>query len=621
MLQNCWLLADFDGTIVATPHKARGEYLTLSESPCIIPVKRWLANGGNLCVITTANKRVVQQLYVPLREILRDKYCVNSSDNCGEGVEGDGESPSNTGNGSVSGQNDGKSIATNRYCGQLLLSLNTGAVLYRCSRQGISFVPGYTEALHRATEDSRRLAKVYGVKLDQGTTTRVDSKGEKHVTNIEYVRGTCFAQGCSALIARLEKTYLELVEDLIRGEKKEVHSAFLELSSRYQNVWRLVFDYIDRRYWLQQNGRAGSGARVQSRAGRNHVGKAATTAEAEWKCSFVRKHKQMFVMFGFIHVEVADAEIAPLAETLSVVGGAKAFDIEKVKRRQLREYAKQMFNDDSDVACIVVRKVMDLLGATIPKTFSSGRNAVAAFANRMYNALFCQQSKESITQVLALGVPMKIFPLYFEPMQRYFAAVGVTAIPQPNSVAFGKLGICKSTTVRYLTDESEQQQNMQAGLCGVVDLTQAIALGDNPHTADYELTVHPGLRFISLEKAKQRRDRHTYIDARCTRADSNHEAPECHVVNTNGDENEPQPRGMLMDDRRVKNIYYVGGEEDGTAVFLDRLMDILGVPPGFPNRDDSQQKLKPLERSTFAEAVLLAATQAAAVMNPSMAHL
>lgn len=39
----------------------------------------------------------------------------------------------------------------------------------------------------------------------------------------------------------------------------------------------------------------------------------------------------------------------------------------------------------------------------------------------------------------------------------------------------------------------------------------SVALGDNPHTTDYELTVFPSIPFISVEKDSQRSRRHARI--------------------------------------------------------------------------------------------------------------
>jgi hypothetical protein len=65
-----WLVVDMDGTIVPTPSKAGGHYEPLTTSPCYAPLRSWIRHGGNLCVVSTAGRRMFTQVYEPLKDDL-----------------------------------------------------------------------------------------------------------------------------------------------------------------------------------------------------------------------------------------------------------------------------------------------------------------------------------------------------------------------------------------------------------------------------------------------------------------------------------------------------------------------------------------------------------------------
>nr|CCD13294.1 unnamed protein product [Trypanosoma congolense IL3000] len=580
MLRECWLLSDFDGTLVSTPHKAQGAYVSLAKSPCYDQVKRWLLNGGNLCVITTANSRVVDQLYSPLCSVLNNEC----SDSMSPGVRGSQREGDNE------GVSRGVSNDAGRRCGQLLLSLNTGAVLYNCKLHDISFVPGYVDGLHPATEESINVAKSTGAPMEEVLTQDVNASGETITIKVGCVRGTCIQRELRALVHGLEDFYQLLTIDLICGQKR-AGLAFEKLSARYKTVWKLLFKYID----LRCAGDAGVAASPAAGVvpGVEVVGEKRPMDNVAWKCNFVRKYKQMFLMLGFIRIEEAEEKIIPSEKEGNVgdpVGEARD---EATNKEEIRNYTYALFDDDSALACDIIARIMYLLGAEIPKGF-------------VRNGDFLQHYN-SAPQVLALGVPIDLSTLCLKRKEQLFASIKVSAIPQPNSISFSKLGVCKSTAVRYLTDTRLKAE--RTGLRGVVNVAQAVALGDNPHTADYELTANPLLKFISFEKADQRKQRHAKIDDR---------RRNCVDSGSNGATS--QARGALMDDRRVKNIHYVGGEEAGAAAFLRSLMDILAVPPAPGPGERPQGCPGVVDPTTFTEAVVQAARSSANSMN-QMSHL
>lgn len=70
MFANHWLVCDMDGTLTSTPTKAGGEYLALSKSPCYGPLRTYVANGGNLCVVSTAGRRMWRQIFNDMSDVL-----------------------------------------------------------------------------------------------------------------------------------------------------------------------------------------------------------------------------------------------------------------------------------------------------------------------------------------------------------------------------------------------------------------------------------------------------------------------------------------------------------------------------------------------------------------------
>lgn len=62
-----------------------------------------------------------------------------------------------------------------------------------------------------------------------------------------------------------------------------------------------------------------------------------------------------------------------------------------------------------------------------------------------------------------------------------------------------------------MINSTSDRCNKSHSLAGAVRHGCSVALGDNPHTTDYELTVFPSIPFISVEKDSQRSRRHARI--------------------------------------------------------------------------------------------------------------
>ncbi|CUF52843.1 Hypothetical protein, putative [Bodo saltans] len=70
MFKGHFLVADMDGTLTSTPSKAHGHYLPLSMSPCLTPLTTFLQRGGDVCVVSTAGRRMWPQIFDILRPAL-----------------------------------------------------------------------------------------------------------------------------------------------------------------------------------------------------------------------------------------------------------------------------------------------------------------------------------------------------------------------------------------------------------------------------------------------------------------------------------------------------------------------------------------------------------------------
>lgn len=70
MFSGLWIVADMDGTILSTPSKAQGKYKPISTSPCFAPLTKFVAGGGNLCVVSTAGRRMWAQVFDDMKPFL-----------------------------------------------------------------------------------------------------------------------------------------------------------------------------------------------------------------------------------------------------------------------------------------------------------------------------------------------------------------------------------------------------------------------------------------------------------------------------------------------------------------------------------------------------------------------
>lgn len=522
MLRGCWLLTDLDGTVIPTPHKAHGRYVALNEGPAIGPLQRWLKLGGNICIITTADRRVFEQVFVPLRQQLK----------------------------SVSEEPQQHSTANNyqEASGELLLSMCTGTVLYRAFREG----------LHLDTRYFRH---------DHGGLRMLESKDSNNpptypTTCIDPVSG-------DVLFDVLCEIFLQFARDVI-FEVPAALEGLTHLSKRYKSLWNHLLHYLSASYQRRIHH---SAAASSSTANDGIDGGTATSKQQKqcvWKYEYLKNHRQILHHVGIVRREV-------------VHGVPKAFQIAVPNRNEIdtsevssslgargTSFVPSNTKDgvsttSSSIHLQFVSETQELLGVEQDEGNDSGCGGASGKKHYASKRKSGSTASPAI-QMIIVGMPMKLYASYFSAYEPLFEKLGVTAIAQPNSVVFSRKGIGKATTIRYLQQPSSSTQLPPGPIAHdiwnlaphQVDLRKSVALGDNPATADRELTVFPELTFVSVERDEQRDKRVSSVPA-------------------------------------LPNLLHVGGEEIGTSLFLDHLMDLLLAttsPNGGCNGEAVQRALK-----------------------------
>ncbi|AYU82238.1 hypothetical protein LdCL_330032700 [Leishmania donovani] len=607
MLTDYWLLTDLDGTLIATPHKANGRYLPITRSPCFEPIRQWLSSDGNVCIVTTADLRAIDQVYYPLRPFLKTyQGYVDEAAAAGTPLA------------TVDGM---KGQPPRRGC--LLLSLYTGAALYWCTSDSIIMLPGYASAVHCATREAVELAAAYQVRMSHATLF-VDGSGKQLRPKPEMcVRGTCIDSATArCLRTRVEALYLDYVRDVLSGKDPAVREAMKWLSQRYQSMWGGLLQYLELIYATAVHNHPASPLLLGTMAKQTLLTLAqqppADPESVEWKVEYLRSRRGFLTAVGILRVEYAESHLCYAEDDKGTSQWVLNQNVEAqtkaAERAQLVSYATQVL-------------LADLPATVAPKLAA----ATATMANFLVNLLapstkhFQQQMRETtlpvtelvppppsstlpsssegaatIAQVILLGLPLRLFSKYFRSHVAEMVRGGVNPMPQPNSVVFSKIGVSKSTALRYLLGKDrvasveeewqlhfteaapspkEGPASQAINFAGCVQRYHGIAMGDNPQSTDYELTVFRDLPFFSVEKESQRVERQRRILRRLQRTQS--------IESRGGQPLMPdgsrapsyaelvsslRRSGPMMDDRLFRNINYVGGEEEGTALFLTALL-------------------------------------------------
>ncbi|CCW60902.1 unnamed protein product [Phytomonas sp. EM1] len=634
MLSGCWLLSDLDGTLISTPHKAQGKYPSITQSPCFDPIRRWLMNGGSVCIITTADLRTLSQVYFPLQPYLaqgrvgspqqdpqksgnsnRNIPKTNNSHALGTTLSSTEAYQPGKNVSSLSNENTEASEPFGK--GSLLLSLYSGAALYRCTSNSVELLTDYVNSIHFATPESTDMLKSCKTLPVQ---VQIENKSSSDNKNVGFgtancVQGTCINRGVSKkLLSYLTNLYERFIFDLLSGEPVVV-SASLRLSRRYQMMWIMILRYLDDIYQSVHPERLAEKPILESSKDfAAYLSTMRCDAEAVlWKMRYLRSRPDLLICLGVLRVEyIVDTAFSSVAPA----------SLGQCKLQESKDQA------------LLIESVKSLLLKDLPQDMNS---RAEAFASHMIHALGvdpgCLRKRHQetdstlvdVAQVIVLGIPLGLFSRYFVKSIPEFARIGVNIMPQPNSVVFSKLGINKSTTVQYLLGENVDRNRSfpkvvgvgsspsHRGPCGPTPVCSAkiLALGDNPHTTDHGLTVFRKVRFISVEKMSQREERHQRIERRLNRTrmlERLGEKPRMPDGSTAPSFKELVASltkcGPLMDDRLFPNIAYVGNEEDGTAIFLTTLMDELNVPPfNISTKLACKAGATPVDPETFTEAL------------------
>lgn len=610
MLRGCWLLTDLDGTLLPTPHKAHGQYVKLSEGPCFASVSRWLKLGGNICVITTADRRVFEQVFLPLKSILPSALTIDACLNNNNNVMSLDVNEANSNKDVAKGSGGGAEA------GNLLLSVFTGAVLYQATSDGVRDEPGYLKnCVH--CDDTEPLSGPFHPQTSQLSP---------NVEQEEYV--TCLSEArCTTMFEIMGDIFLSFARDVI-FESSEAMDSLEHLSKRYRIMWSRLLNFLSAKYQRhvaltngdvevsipapsatpkspsrsqQQQQRKRSiddplkpeGATLPPPPSAGGASKivfptSSTSDEKLWKFNYIRQHRELLRMVGIVRQEYvnnvpADYSVPTHSTNLPAADSAGPL---------LRSI------DGNDAVSIsshepaAVEIVKDFVSFTQELLGVENSSAAGSKKNPSAN-IHLRNAPRPVAQMIVVGMPMKDFHKYFGPYQQVFDSLGVSAIAQPNSVVFSRKGIDKSSTVRYLarpgplSSLASRSRSQVGGAFGhLVNLRTSVALGDNPHTADHQLTVFPELRFVSVEKEEQRRKRHERIRA------------------SGGLSTESGP---LMDDRLLPHLTHVGGEEEGTNAFLESLIETL-----IRGRNDASVNIS---EEAFQAAVTAAAAEAATRMH------
>lgn len=607
MLSDYWLLSDLDGTLIATPHKAHGRYLPITQSPCFEPIKKWLSEGGNVCIVTTADLRVIDQVYHPLRPFLKTQAAFTAE---------------------VAAARATGKRGTPQRSGCLLLSLYTGAVLYWCTADAVVMLPGYASAVHCATRESIELAAAYNVLMPHGKLFVDGSHTDLRTETQMCVKGTCISTATATrLQRRVEDLYFAYIQEILAGTDKNVRESMRWLSQRYKRMWGGLLQYLEMLYSAAEHKTKSTALFLGNSAARTLetlvTQPPADPAAVEWKMRYLRSRRDLLTSIGILRVEYvetrlsfSDGEGGSNAATPTSPASASTTSVEAVERAELVAHCTTMLLQHLHPS--VARQVaaatekmasflVDLLGPSAkdlqrrcqqaPRSDADGESLTRAAATASP-----AEEEANIAQVILLGMPLRLFSRYFRAHVADLVRGGVNAMPQPNSVVFSKIGVSKSTALRYLLgkDRVATMQNdfqlhftytpgpnasaeaLATNFAGCVGQRHGIALGDNPQSTDYELTVFRDVPFLSVEKEAQRVERQRRILRRLQRT----QAIESHGGQPTMPDGSPAPSyvdlvgslrrsGPMMDDRLFRNINYIGGEEDGTAFFLKALLQYL----------------------------------------------
>jgi hypothetical protein len=242
---------------------------------------------------------------------------------------------------------------------------------------------------------------------------------------------------------------------------------------------------------------------------------------------------------GLLREELAYRDTA-LAGSSTVLPPEHAADIQTIVRGAMLTSFARMRSDEGYLSLLsrkyhepmkrLLSEIYDQRGETVHSTPMLDMEALTAYGKylRETNDALLDLQKipsasgdEVLAQVTALGIPMaKAHELFDDAVVEQLASLGARVKFQPNSVCVSREGLDKATCVAYLVQHY--------GL----ELRKALAFGDVPGSIDKPLTEFPPMRFVSVS---------------------------------------------LTPDDDPPNLISVGGEEGGTAAFLNEWLDLVDI--------------------------------------------
>ena len=474
MLEDCWLVTDLDGTLVPTPHKAHGEYVPVSDAKVFPSLKTWLEEGGNICVITTADSRTVKQVYLPLRDTLEQIHISRQIANDEhQELEDDDDGGSDTqeehdkgaknsepsgsyGVHQVSTRSAVSPAATHRWDSSVRSAVRRADAHIKQQEASQTLRDSTDPTASPKTKKthwfppcrSQLLLSTHGGAALHYVRPTISAQRAADMELIEVegytdICKTCISEGCSeAGCSILAECFYAFAETVLRAKDDGPIGG---MSRRYQKIWHLL--------------------------------------------------KPRLLSVG----EPGEAQQHEAGRPPQAAGRAS----EKAVQRALN----QLRNGDSVMRYIITCK-------KLRETSRAGRQGTDG-KQRFVGSTLSPSSKHEpsqfgggkatdcrsgIIQLLLVGVPMAFSMEYLKTRTSEFDRLGLRYLSQPNSVVVTCAATTKGTCVSYLTGTFRPGfQPCPAPFEGRMKLSRAVALGDTPQAGDKQLTLFPPMHFVSLQ--------------------------------------------------------------------------------------------------------------------------
>ncbi|KPA77879.1 hypothetical protein ABB37_06673 [Leptomonas pyrrhocoris] len=533
MFANHWIVADMDGTLTPTPSRAHGKYLSLSYCvatglgygagyrSCLPWLRFFIERGGSLCVVSTAGKRMWTQIYQDLAPAVFGFGTIDDAGRCSRVLEASSAA-------SASDAHPHAVAATTT-------AATTPGTLYMCGFTGAAMFR--TRPCHAVWEDMDRLHP--GWRTPSSTTAAdaadrttippaavgLEEWAEYRQQAVEYAQ----ASGAAAAAAAIPPS-----PALPASPSSPFSSPLLSSTTTMD---------------------AATHALAAAEA-RNAIIRFLEHA------SYVSRHNVMSAaafFAGCLSTKYHTVFPALLQQLLSEVPPS------------LLSFAER--GEPVPRICFAESPLLSLQALTTDGLYLKETNDALVDVQQVPCADGTVKNRSPVAQVVAMGIPARFFDCVFPSSSpsssaaaatttasaspqwqccAKCAAVGAGAMvrveaaglelkSQPNSVCMFRRGVDKGLCVRWLVAEDNKRR--KEGSNGVsFDLTKAVAFGDVPESVDRPLTEYPPMQYISLSPKDCAEERLAAMQATPPAQDAS------------------------------PYMYHVGGEEEGTALFLEELL-------------------------------------------------